>query len=162
MQTKIVEKGELNFVGLKIETSNMNEMEPSTAKIPDAWEKFFEGNISAQISNKTDEDTCYGVYSDFADGADGKYILTIGSMVKEIGEQDPKLSSKTLPKSKYMVFTSEAGPIPKVLVESWVYIWNYFREHPEYQRSFTGDFELYDERCNNPQNSVIDIYISIK
>ncbi|MFC5589573.1 hypothetical protein ACFPRA_11775 [Sporosarcina soli] len=40
-------------------------------------------------------------------------------------------------------------------------MWRWF-EQEEVECTYTGDFEVYDERCLDPQNAQVDIYIAIK
>lgn len=35
-------------------------------------------------------------------------------------------------------------------------------EQQEVKPTYTGDFELYDARCENPQRAQVDIYIAIQ
>ena len=42
---------------------------------------------------------------------------------------------------------------------AWIDIWKWF-ETSGVERTYTGDFELYDERCVDPDQAVVDIYIS--
>lgn len=39
----------------------------------------------------------------------------------------------------------------------WVKIWN-----SELERTFTADFEVYDERSQNPENAEVDIFVAVK
>ena len=63
----------------------------------------------------------------------------------------------------YTSLTSERGPIPKVIVEAWQQIWN--REDQGQlggKRAYKTDFEVYDQRAHDPQDSQIDIYVGVK
>ncbi len=68
---------------------------------------------------------------------------------------------KTIPAAKYLVFTSEKGSMPDIVIKAWQDIWAWFASS-EIERAYTGDFESYDERCANPQEAQVDIYIAIK
>jgi len=64
---------------------------------------------------------------------------------------------KTVPAGRYAVFTSERGPVQKVVIETWQRIWS---ELPS--RSFVADFEVYDRRAVDPANAVVEIYLGVK
>jgi predicted transcriptional regulator YdeE len=71
--------------------------------------------------------------------------------------------AQTVSEGKYAVLTSERGPIPKVIVEAWQQIWN--REDQGQlggKRAYKTDFEVYDQRAHDPQDSQIDIYVGVK
>ena len=57
-----------------------------------------------------------------------------------------------------MVFTTERGPVQKVVVEAWIKIW----QMTEHERSFVADYEVYDERVADPENTIVDIYVGVK
>jgi predicted transcriptional regulator YdeE len=59
---------------------------------------------------------------------------------------------------KYIVFTTRKGPVQTILIEAWQSIWEWSKSN---KRAFILDFELYDERAVDPNNSQVDIYISI-
>ncbi|WP_268234762.1 GyrI-like domain-containing protein [Fictibacillus barbaricus] len=58
-----------------------------------------------------------------------------------------------------MVFTTRKGPIPEVVIEAWQEIWDWSEDR---ERAYKTDFEVYGENAKDPQNSQVDIYISVK
>ncbi len=60
---------------------------------------------------------------------------------------------------RYAVFTSERGPVAKVVVETWKRIWSYYESPANGQRAYRADFEVYDQRAADPSNAQVDIYI---
>ena len=66
-----------------------------------------------------------------------------------------------IPSSRYLIFTTGPGTLPDIIIKAWQEIWHFFEANNEYRRAFVGDFERYDERAQDPNNAVVDIYISI-
>ncbi|WP_232305996.1 GyrI-like domain-containing protein [Pontibacillus litoralis] len=103
----------------------------------------------------------YGLYSDYASDVNGEYSITLGMEALSSIEPPEEVVVKTIPSAKYMVFTTEKGPIVEVVIKAWQDIWARFASS-EVERAYTGDFERYDERCANPEEAQVDIYIAIK
>lgn len=61
-----------------------------------------------------------------------------------------------------MLFTSNPGPMPAVCIDLWQKIWTLNPAQLGGERQYLADFELYDKRASDPQNTVLDIYIGIK
>jgi predicted transcriptional regulator YdeE len=70
---------------------------------------------------------------------------------------------KKIPAGNYAVIASERGPVAKVVPTAWQQIWSLEdKSQLGSERSYRADFELYDERASDPQNSQVDIYIGVK
>ncbi len=154
------EKNQFSLMGISVRTSNANEM-TEEAKIPELWEKYFGQKIFNEIPTPKHASTTYGLYSDYVAGVNGEYTLTAGLEVNDYSELPEEFAVKTIPAAQYMVFKSEKGPISEIVIKLWQDIWRWF-EQEGVERTYTGDFEVYDERCLNPQNAQVDIYIAIK
>jgi predicted transcriptional regulator YdeE len=68
---------------------------------------------------------------------------------------------KQVPAGKYAVITTEKGPFPKVIPETWLQIFK-LEDEGKLKRTYQTDFELYDERALDPQNGQVDIYVGVK
>lgn len=155
----IIEKEAFTIIGMTSRTSNANEM-TMDAKIPQMWEKYYQQKIYEQIPNPEGAIT-YGLYSDYLDGVNGEYSMTIGLQGSADASLPEGLVAKTIPAAKYVVFTTEKGPIAQIVIKAWQQIWAWF-EQSDFTRAYTGDFEVYDERYTNPLEAQVDIYIAIK
>ncbi|PYX71378.1 MAG: AraC family transcriptional regulator, partial [Acidobacteria bacterium] len=60
------------------------------------------------------------------------------------------------------VSTSEKGPVGKVVAETWKRIWTLPKSEPGGNRAYVADFEIYDQRAADPQNSEVDVCVGIK
>lgn len=158
---KMVERDSFQIVGISAQTSNAKEI-TSQAKIPQLWNDFYQQNIIEQIANRKNSNI-YGLYSDYETDVNGEYFITLGvQMLNSLdGDIPAGLTVKTVPAAKYLVFTSDQGALPDVVIQTWQDIWAWFA-NSGVERTYTGDFELYDERCANPQEAQIEIYIAVK
>ncbi|MEK5233264.1 effector binding domain-containing protein [Lysinibacillus sp. FSL K6-0232] len=158
-EPKVVERPAFYIMGIAEETSNAQEI-TAQAKISQLWTDFYQQNIIGQIANRHNA-TIYGLYSDYATDVNGDYTITLGVEVSNTNEAPAGMVLKTIPAAKYAVFTSQTGTIPEIVIQTWQDIWAWFAS-AEVERTYTGDFEVYDERCTNPQKAQVDIYIAIK
>ncbi len=110
------------------------------------------------------EQSIYAVYTDYASDANGQYTLVLGAKVRPL--PNPTLPEgmvvKTVPAGQYAVFTSERGPVAKVVVDAWKQIWSDYQSPANGERAYRADFELYDQRAADPNNAQVEIYIGVK
>jgi predicted transcriptional regulator YdeE len=53
--------------------------------------------------------------------------------------------------------------VGKVVPAAWLQIWSQEDKHQlGGQRAYRADFEVYDKRAADPQNSQVDVYVGIK
>ncbi|MEB2301370.1 effector binding domain-containing protein [Lysinibacillus xylanilyticus] len=155
----VMNKESFQIVGISARTSNANEI-TAQAKIPQLWSDFYQQNVVGQIANAVNHVT-YGLYSDYETDVNGEYSITLGVEVLAADEIPEGMFVKTMPAAKYLVFTSDKGSFEEVVVKAWQDVWAWFASSGV-ERTYTGDFEMYDERCANPQEAQVDIYIAIK
>lgn len=158
-EPKIIKREAFQIIGISTKTSNANEL-TAQAKIPQLWQDFYEKNIVDQLS-KLDNQNVYGLYSDYETDVNGNYAITIGVEASKMNDASPEWVIKTIPAAKYLVFTSHKGEMPEIVIQTWQEIWAWFA-NSKVERTYTGDFELYDERCANPQEAQVEVYIAIK
>ena len=156
-----VSRDAIRLVGLETRTRNADEMDPATARIPAHYERFFGEDVAARITHKVDPGTMMSLYSDYEGDENGEYSITLGFEVGSFDDVGEGLSSKTLPASSYAVVTTDRGALPAVVVDAWQRIWRMSVAELGGKRTYTGDFELYDERAQNPADAEVDIYIAI-
>jgi len=71
--------------------------------------------------------------------------------------------ARKIPRARYDVFTTERGPVGKVVSEAWQEINRLADQHElSGRRAYRADFEVYDQRSRDPQNSQVDIYVGIE
>jgi predicted transcriptional regulator YdeE len=137
----IVEIEEFEVIGIAARTSNAREM-TADGVIPKLWAAG-PGTVA--------------LYTDYASDEHGEYTFVLGGKVGPGSAVPDGMVLKTVPAGRYAVFTSERGPVQRVVVETWQRIWS---ELPS--RSFIADFEVYDQRAADPRNAVVEIYVGVK
>jgi predicted transcriptional regulator YdeE len=162
MNKVLIQLPEIKIVGVKQRTNNSNEMTLANAKIPATVQKYFQDNIMEKIPHRKKPWTTYSVYTEYASDFTGDYTYFIGEEVTEIKDVPHELSVLTIPAQHYMVFTSENGQMPEVCINLWQKIWHMDQKQLGGERQYLADFEIYDERAVDQQNTVLDIYIGIK
>jgi predicted transcriptional regulator YdeE len=161
MEPQIIERQEFSVIGIQVRTSNAKEMTGGGA-IPKQWASFFKDGIAAKIPNKVDS-TIYAVYTNYASDYNGEYDFIIGMKVSSVSDIPPGMVTKTVPKGKYGVVASARGPAPQVVPEAWQRVYDLDdKKQLGGARAYRADFELYDQRSQNPQDSQADLYIGLK
>jgi predicted transcriptional regulator YdeE len=158
---KVVHQTAFSVIGITIRTNNAKEAS-SDGVIGKQWQKFFQEGVPEKIPGRVDNNF-YALYSDYANGHSGEYSVTIGSRVADGTPVPAGLVLKTVPAGNYAVVTSEKGPVAKVVVAAWQRVWEMEDKHEfASPRAYKTDFELYDQRGADPQNSQVDLYIGLK
>jgi predicted transcriptional regulator YdeE len=134
--------------GISAVTNNEFEMSEENGKIAQLWEDYFAKDIYKTTFNKANNDSMYGVYSNYVSDLTGNYEITVGVEVTK------SKNAIVIEDKKYLVF-SKKGELPSVVVELWEEIWDYFEKNTEYERAFTVDFEKYTKEDE------IEIYVAI-
>ena len=162
LTSQIVNHESFRVVGITASTNNEKESGPD-AVIGKLWAQFLSEGLLNRIPDKIDQ-SIIAVYTDYATDADGQYTFVLGAKVKLI--PTPTLPEgmvvKLVPAGRYAVFTSERGPVAKVVIETWKQIWSYYKSPANGQRAYRADFEIYDQRAADPNNAQLDIYIRLK
>ena len=162
MHPKIVQLDAFEVMGIAARTNNAKESVENGA-IPELWQHVMQEHVLDRLPNKTDPDL-YAVYTDYASDANGDYTLVLSAKVSNASDSliPSGMVRKKVPAGEYAVFTSERGPVAKVVVETWKRIWAYYQSSANAERAYRADFELYDERASDPNNAQVDIYIALK
>jgi sarcosine oxidase len=160
MHPKIVQLDGFEVIGIAVRTNNAKEAGPDGA-IPKLWQRVMQERVLDRVPDKTSPDL-YAVYTDYASDANGDYTLGLGAKVQPGTNPSEGMIAKVVPAGQYAVFTSERGPVAKVVVETWLRIWSHYQIPANGQRAYQADFELYDERAADPNNAQVEIYIGMK
>lgn len=154
MKPKLLTRPEMKFIGIEVRTTNLKEMDPSTAKIPGLWGRFFHEKIAEKIPDKKPDGPVFGIYTKYESDHSGPYSLIIGVEVKDLGLIPAGMIGLTIPPGQFMVFSTQ-GPLPNALIETWVSIWDYFPKVNSQKRLYTADYEIHHGNDN------VDIYIAV-
>lgn len=158
----IVQLDSFDVMGIAARTNNAKEAGPDGV-IPKLWQGVMQEHVLDHVPNKANA-SLYAVYTDYAGDANGDYTLVVGAKVENSGDSPaPSGMVRTkIPAGRYAVFTSERGPVAKVVVETWMQIWSYYEVAANGQRAYRADFELHDQRAADPSNAQVEIYIGLK
>ncbi len=151
---------EFKLAGISIRTNNKAEADPKTAKISSLVNEYFAGSIATKITNKKSPGKTFIVYTEYESNYTGEYTCFIGEETTEFNNLHANLKTIIIPAQQYIKFTTEAGSIPKIAIDSWIKIWQ--TPELEQERLYQADFEIYDERAIDPNNAILDIYVGVK
>jgi len=159
---RIVNQESFQVVGITASTNNQKESGPD-AIIGKLWQQFLGGGLLNRIPDRVDQ-SIIAVYTDYATDANGQYTFVLGAKVKPIPTPTLPVGMvvKLVPAGRYAVFTSERGPVAKVVIETWKQVLSYYKSPANGQRAYHADFEVYDQRAADPNNAQVDIYIGLK
>jgi predicted transcriptional regulator YdeE len=157
---KFVDHAGFLFIGIAARTTNAKEMS-GEGVIAVQWERVMAGGIIEQIPNRADANIL-AMYTDYETDANSEYSFLIGAKVTSIDAIPEGMTAKEIPGARYAIFTSEKGPVWKVVPEVWQKIWSTPASDMGGERAFLADFEIYDERAADPQNAVAEVRVGIR
>jgi predicted transcriptional regulator YdeE len=146
-------------IGIEARTTNAKEA-TADGIIPKQWQKFFQEGILAKIPNKSGQNI-YALYTDYDSGRNGEYSFVIGAIVKDGIVAPVGMVAKYVSGGRFAVLTSDKGPLAKVMPAAWQSLWK-MEDEGKLKRSYQTDFEIYDQRAQDPQNAQVDIYVGLK
>ena len=143
-----------NIIGIAINTSNADGK--ALMDLGTLWGRFFSENIAAQIPNAINHNI-YALYTDYETNHTGKYTALIGLAVSDLDNIAPGLTAKSIASGNYLKYVAR-GKMPEAIVKTWEEIWQ--NDHL-LNRKYTVDFERYDERSNNGDQSEVEVFIAV-
>jgi predicted transcriptional regulator YdeE len=155
---KRVEVVGFTVVGIALRTTNAKEA-TGEGLIGKQWGRFMQEGVLNKIPNRIDPDIVV-VNTDYASDKDGEYTYVIGARVKPDTQIPAGMVEKKVPAGKYVLFTSEKGPVAQVMIDVWKKIWSFPKS--ELERAYGADFEVYDQRAADPRNTQVDVYIGVR
>jgi predicted transcriptional regulator YdeE len=158
VKPQIVERDAFTVIGIEVRTNNSQ----AATVIPRQWQSFFQDGTPGKIPARADADFVV-VYSGYASDHHGDYDYLIGGRVKGGTAAPQGMVVKLVPKARYAVVTTERGPVGKVVSAAWQKIWS-LEESGGLggKRTYKTDFEVYDQRARDPNNSQVDIHVGIE
>ena len=148
-----------SIIGIEARTSNALEMK-GEGVIAQQWQKFFQEGVQQKIPNRADGNI-YAVYTDYASDRNGEFSFVIGVRVNAHAAVPRGMVLKKVPAGDYALLTSEKGPVGKAVVGAWQQVWA-LEDKAQLARAYKADFEVYDSRATDPQNSQVDLYVGLK
>lgn len=151
MNKQTIEK--FHVIGISVRTTNENMQ--ATTDIPALWAKFMQENLGAKISDKIDE-TVYCIYAEYESDFTKPYTTILGCEVKNLNSIPEGFVGLTIEKSNYEKFTAKGNLMQGAVFNEWMKIWN-----TPIDRKYTADFEVYNEKSQNPLEAEVDIFIAV-
>ncbi len=142
-----------HFIGISVRTVNHGSQ--GLRDIENLWQQFLGSQISQQIPNKISEDI-YAVYTDYEKDYTAPYTMILGHQVGDLSHIPDGMTGLTVPEAEYIHLTAKGNLQEGVVFKTWEHIWK-----SEYPRSYAVDFEVYGAGASNPENALVDIYLSI-
>lgn len=162
MKRENIHLPEIKIVGIACRTDNASEMSPDNAKIGAIVAKYMQEGTASKVQNALNPYITYSIYTDYESDHTGKYTYVIGTQVSSFDGQPEDLTCITIPAQNYVRFTNGPGSMPIVCIEAWQRIWQMNSEDFNGDRAYKADFEVYDERAFDPQNTILDILVGIE
>ncbi len=153
---------EKKLIGIHVRTNNKTEIDPMKGKIFPIIRRFFHDKLSESIPNRTKPGTTFCCYTDYASDHNDDYTYFIGEEVNSFKDIPEGLETLTIPPQSYAKFTTNPAPMPDVVRNAWFSIWEMSDSDLGGRRRYATDFEIYDERSNDHQNIVMDLYIGLE
>jgi predicted transcriptional regulator YdeE len=160
MNPRAVQQERFTVMGIAVRTSNAEQV-TEARPIGKQWERLFGEGVLAAIPNRADGNIM-AVYSEYASDKDGEYTYLLGARVRKVESVPAGMTVKNVPAGRYAVFTSDRGPVQKVVVEMWQRVWATPKSALGGDRTYQADFEVYDQRAQNPADSVVDLYVAVR
>lgn len=162
MEQTITKLPEIKLIGIQVRTSYQQELDKMKGNIWPCVRTYFQGALFNKIPNRRKPNTTYCVYTDYESDYQGAYTYFIGEEVSSFPETLPDGFHKlVIPSQQYAKFTTKPAPMPDVIVNAWKKIWSMTSKEFGGERNYHTDFEIYDERANDHQNIILDIYVGI-
>lgn len=165
MENITIKIPEIKLVGITTRTSNAAEMNPLTAKIATQLQKYFQQHLPGKIANRKKPGATYCIYTEYESDYTGEYTYFVGEEVSSFGDLEEGLVALTIPEQTYIKFTNGPGVMPLVCINVWQQVWQMEQAGDKMlarNRAYIADFEVYDERAIDPQNTILDVYVGIK
>lgn len=141
------------IMGISVRTTNENGQ--AMKDIPALWNRFMSEGIADKIPNKI-EQSIYCIYTDYEKDHTKPYTTIIGCRVDHLDNIPADIIGETFSGGNYVQFTAKGNLLHGAVYNEWIKIWN-----ADLARTYTADFEVYDEKAQNPGDAAVDIFIAI-
>lgn len=141
-----------SVIGIAVRTNNMTGA--AAKNISALWQAFFEKQISNSIPNKID-DTLYCIYTDYEGDYTQDYTTVLGCKVSKVEAVPEGMVAVKIASGNYIKFEAQGKMSEGFVFKQWQTIWQ-----SNIKRAYSTDFEVYDQRTQNPDDAVVAIFIA--
>lgn len=124
-----------------ISTITTNEAAQNQNTIGNLWDDFLKMPIKEKLSDIISP-SVFAVYSEYENGYQGKFKITIGYAVNDTSNTPNDLTTVTIPTGNYKTYKAKSRAVEDI-VDTWKTIWQV--DPHLFPRSFVADFEEYNE-----------------
>jgi predicted transcriptional regulator YdeE len=149
------ERGAFTLIGLALKKKTSNANGQSAIDCGSLWQEFEKGNYAGKVPGKLDNELI-AVYHRYEGDHTKPFSYFIGCRVAAGSVVPEGMDSLTIEKATYQQFTAK-GKMPDCVADTWREIWKM-----DIDRAYIADFEVYDERSQDWNNAVVDIFIGVK
>jgi predicted transcriptional regulator YdeE len=153
---------EIKLMGISVRTNNADEIAIENGKIVPCLQRYFGEQLAEKIPFRKKAGSTLCVYTGYESDHTGAYTYFVGEEVSSHDQVPEGLEKLVIPPQTYVKFTNGPGPMPAVVREPWFKIWQMDENALGGKRRFLADFEVYDERAQNPAQAIVDICIGIE
>ncbi|MGO4875935.1 GyrI-like domain-containing protein [Pedobacter psychrotolerans] len=143
------------IIGISVQTTNQNNQ--AATDLGQLWGRFYQEEISKQISNRESDDV-YAIYTDYESDYTGSYTTIIGHRVTSLDEIPDGLTGREIKNEKLLRYIAK-GEMPNAVVETWKEIW---ANDIALYRTYHADFEVYGEKSQQGEDSEVEVYIGVR
>lgn len=144
-----------HFYLIGIEVRTTNEQNKAANDIPLLWERFWQEDVLNRIPNRVCT-AVYSMYTNYEGDHTMPYTTIIGCEVSDLSDIPEGMIGHSVDASNYTKVTATGDLTQGLVINEWIKIWN-----QNWDRKYTADFEVYDEKTVNPLDAEVSIYVAI-
>lgn len=161
MQKELVTQSDIKIVGITTRTNNKNEMNPQTAKIGETFGRYFGQQLASQIPHRKNPGVTFSIYTNYESNEHGDYTYFLGEAVDSFDNIPDHFQTLLIPAGQFQKFTTPVGKIPDIVIQAWQQIWQMSADDFGGPRAYRADYEVYDQRAQDPQHACVDIFVGV-
>ncbi len=145
---------EFTVIGISVRTTNENAQ--SAQDIGGLFQRFMSEGLLEKIPNKVDN-RIYSIYTEYEGDETQPYTVVLGCKVERVDTIPEGMLAKTVQAGSYAQFVAKGSLNEGVVYQEWTKIWA-----TDLDRIYATDFEIYGEKCHNPLDAEVDIFVGVK
>lgn len=156
IRQQLVTRGEILFIGMKNRTTMQKKQ--NQIDVPCFWQQFQTSATASLIPHKVNQ-AAMGIYCNW--DYDENFDVLTGCQVNRLTDIPKEMIGYKISAAKYMAFTVP-GNTTEDLLYAWQYIYGVWMPNTGYERAFSDDFDMFDDRFTHPEKPESEIYIPIR
>lgn len=152
MQTVTIKPFKL--IGIAVKTTN--EGGKASTDIAELWQQFLSEELVNHIPNKVDNEIL-SLYTDYQGDHTQPYTAILGCKVTSLNSIPDTMIGKSFEGGIYVKTTAKGDLTQGLIVNHWSKIFEMGLD-----RSFVADFEVFDEKAQNPSDAEVAFFVGVK